>query len=423
MGLFFKFITYYYVMYNCKFLVTLLTSSNSKLLKLSYKTIIKQINHNFNYTIVLVVNSLDKDYFQEVIDEFKDIDVEIIETESNGKPGKGHNSLFEIFRKKKQYDYLIPIDGDDFLYPYALYQLSKILQSESPDILVLQGNDILSWYNDSTNSTDIYLNNCFYLIKQDEYPDNKWKFNKNSVNINPFCKDNKFITPIRLILCNRKILNLNITHFYCDKCNVLDDYLFYLHFIQIYIKKLLNVFIINSNHIYLYNDLSILSVHNTLKLDNDYEYIQSYQSDFTDIINYFGNNWDVLELPFYYIEPPFKSKYDNYRIVDESIQILDYNEYLKNSNTTYCIDFCNNITFQLYHIFKLNIDMWLSKNDFNKVFQLTNKFIENNCSDRDIYLYICIYGLLSKNEDLIYKYIKYSLPLAYNYNYLLKYIK
>ena len=221
-------------MNNSTFLITLLTSSNSKLLKLSYNTIIKQINHNFNYTIILVVNSLDKNYYQEVYNEFKNIDVEIIETESNGKPGKGHNSLFEIFRKKKQYDYLIPIDGDDFLYPYAFYQLSKILQSKNPDILVLQGNDILSWYNDSTNSTDIYLNNCFYLIKQDEYPDNKWIFNKNSININPFDKNNKFITPIRLILCNRKILNLNITHFYCEKCNVLDDYLFYLHFIHIY---------------------------------------------------------------------------------------------------------------------------------------------------------------------------------------------
>ena len=292
-------------MNNSKFLITLLTSSDSKLLKLSYNTIKKQINHNFNYTIVIVVNTLNTQYLQEVSNEFKNIDVEIIETESNGKPGKGHNSLFEIFRKK-QYDYLIPIDGDDFLYPYALYQLSKIIHLKNPDILVLQGNDILSWYNDSTNSTDIYLNNCFYLIKQDEYPDNKWKFNKNSVNINPFIKNNKFITPIRLILCNRKILNLNITHFYCEKCNVLDDYLFYLHFINIYIKNLLNIFIINSNHIYLYNDLSILSVHNTLDLNNDYEYIQSYQSNFSDIINYFSNNWNVLELPFYYIEPPFQ---------------------------------------------------------------------------------------------------------------------
>ena len=116
-------------------------------------------------------------------------------------------------------------------------------------------------------------------------------------------------------------------------------------------------------------------------------------------------------------------KYNNYKILDGSIQILNYNEYLENNNTKYCIDFSNNIVIQLYNIFKSNIDFWLSQNDLYKVFNLTNKFIENNCSDREIYLYICIYGYLSKNNDLIYKYITYSLPLAYNYNYLLKYIK
>ena len=39
-----------------------------------------------------------------VIDVFKDINVEIIETKSNGKPGMGHNSLFEIFKNNVQYD-------------------------------------------------------------------------------------------------------------------------------------------------------------------------------------------------------------------------------------------------------------------------------------------------------------------------------
>ena len=31
----------------------------------------------------------------------------------------------EIFRNKKEYDYLIPIDGDDFVYPYGLCILEK----------------------------------------------------------------------------------------------------------------------------------------------------------------------------------------------------------------------------------------------------------------------------------------------------------
>ena len=56
-----------------KFLITLLSSSNEKLLKLSYNTIINQYKHNLNYTIVIVVNTLDKSYFQKVQKEFENI--------------------------------------------------------------------------------------------------------------------------------------------------------------------------------------------------------------------------------------------------------------------------------------------------------------------------------------------------------------
>ena len=60
-----------------KFLITLLSSSNSKLLKLSYNTIINQYKHNLNYTLVIIVNTLNTEYYKEVCDEFKDINVEI----------------------------------------------------------------------------------------------------------------------------------------------------------------------------------------------------------------------------------------------------------------------------------------------------------------------------------------------------------
>ena len=39
----------------------------------------------------------------------------------------GHNSCINLFKNRKQYDYLIHIDGDDFLYPYAFHQLYKAL--------------------------------------------------------------------------------------------------------------------------------------------------------------------------------------------------------------------------------------------------------------------------------------------------------
>ena len=87
-------------MLNKKFLITILSSSNAELLKLSYNSIISQINHNLDYTIVLIINSLNSNYINDVKTEFINYDVNIIETESNGKPGMGHNSVINYFKEK-----------------------------------------------------------------------------------------------------------------------------------------------------------------------------------------------------------------------------------------------------------------------------------------------------------------------------------
>ena len=130
-----------------KFLLCILTSSNEKLLKVSYNSALQQTNHNINYTIVIIVNTLNPDYYNDVLTEFKDIDVEIIQTVSNGKPGMGHNSCIELFNNRIQFDYMLLLDGDDFLYPCALEQLSKCFTKENHiDILMLKGTDKLKYY-------------------------------------------------------------------------------------------------------------------------------------------------------------------------------------------------------------------------------------------------------------------------------------
>lgn len=404
---------------NKKFLITLLTSNNEKLLKLSYETVINQKNHDLDYDVIIVVNSLNSDYYNNVCEEFSDYDVEIIETESNGKPGKGHNSVMNVFKNHKQYDYLITIDGDDFLYPYALHQLEKSLKEE-PDILVLQGNDLLSWNSDSDSSSNIYLNNGFYLIKQHGYALNKWENSRDLVNKNPF-KENHFITPIRNILCSRKVLSLDIDKYYCEKCYVLDDYLFYLHFLNIYIKGDLKINVINSNHIYLYNDLNISAVHNIYKLDKDYDYIKSYKSDFIDLNKKFGKKWDNLELPFKYRSGPFKESYFDYNVINGDVQILNYDKYLESENSKYCINFANNIVLKMYNIFKINLDKLLLNRDFEKSLKLCEKLVKNGIYDCELFNYYCVSGYFTNNYDIVIKYINYSKPLCYQHNFLKKF--
>ena len=405
-----------------KFLITILSSSNSQLLKLSYDTIISQLNNPFDFQIVIIINFFNSNYYNEVTKLFENIDVEIIQTKSNGKPGMGHNSCINLFKNRKQCDYLIHIDGDDFLYPYAFHQLYKALvetkkNDKYPDILALQGNDLLSWYNQSNNTSDIYLNNSIYLIKQDEYPHNKWNFNKDIVNINPFINQT-FITPIRPILYSRNIFTLNINHLFCNDCYILDDYLFYLHFINIFITNKLNVSIINSSHIYLYNDCNIQSVQKTYNIDTDYIKIKSYKPLFQNITNYFKDDWNVLLLPFTYISPPFSDIFSNYNISNNCVEIINYNDYLDNTNTKYCIDFSKKLSIKLNNIFKFNIDNWLYQKEYHKAYNLSNTLIINNISDNEVYNYLCISAYFLKKYDIIKQYIHKSIPYCYNYSYL-----
>ena len=121
-----------------KLLITLLTSSNIDYLKPTYNSVKNQMECNIDFKIIIVVNTLNKDYYSQVNNYF--IEVEVIKTESNGYPGKGHNSLFEIFNQYTNYEYLLPLDGDDFLYPCALRKL-EIYLNYKPDILMLPFTD------------------------------------------------------------------------------------------------------------------------------------------------------------------------------------------------------------------------------------------------------------------------------------------
>ena len=51
---------------NKKFLLCILSSSNEKLLKLSYLSALNQTHHNIDYNIIIIVNSINPTYFNSV---------------------------------------------------------------------------------------------------------------------------------------------------------------------------------------------------------------------------------------------------------------------------------------------------------------------------------------------------------------------
>ena len=84
---------------------------------------------------LIVVNTLNDDYYNEVKNAGFSFDV--IRTESNGKPSKGKNSCRDLFLKSDS-DFMSQVDGDDWLYPtWAKSIAQHIYQYPNIDVLGL----------------------------------------------------------------------------------------------------------------------------------------------------------------------------------------------------------------------------------------------------------------------------------------------
>lgn len=232
-----------------KILITLLTSGKLNFLIESYKSIINQDTSDINYDVVIIVNTLNDSYYEEVNKLFKNV----IRTESNGKPGKGHNSCVNYFKENTQYDYLIPIDGDDFVYPFFLKNLFNYIKYPySPDILFLP-------FSDNITTT---FKKCLY------YPFKECYFNFNidflncmngvyKTKISPFIHALENInTPARLLLISRNALSINFS--YDEKCKWYDDLLPFLQIFEISVlyPNKYNIYFVEDYYLHIYNSLN-----------------------------------------------------------------------------------------------------------------------------------------------------------------------
>lgn len=92
---------------------------------------------------VIVVNTLDDSYYTKILGQR--FTYPVIRTESNGKPGKGKNSCFDIFLNS-DCDYLTQFDGDDILYPTYLQSIENHLKHyPNLDVLGIIPIDIINY--------------------------------------------------------------------------------------------------------------------------------------------------------------------------------------------------------------------------------------------------------------------------------------
>lgn len=234
-----------------RILVTLLTSSKFNYLKLAIECVEQQLSNNLDVTLIIVVNTLKEEYYQKVKEEIKGH--EVVRTESNGRPGKGHNSLFEVFRKGT-WDYLVPVDGDDFLYPTALRNIEQYIKYK-PDALIFPYCDsIKELYPE--NNLSFPIKQKFYLYHRHFLSRKKVKSLWLDTNLSPFKKGvGGTNAGGRLCLISRKGLELNLH--YGEDMKLFDDINPFLQLFEAAtIQKDYNIFLVNDYNIYLYNRLN-----------------------------------------------------------------------------------------------------------------------------------------------------------------------
>ena len=260
--------------------ISVLTSFDSERLVRAVDSIYKQDQELFDYKINVVVNTPNKDYMEEVQKKIKDNfnDINVIETESNGKTGRGKNSAIELFKMEKEnFDYIFLIDGDDFLYPTAFEQLNKTMKKK-PDVLGLQSSDIFMKHKEAPSSK------LFHKIEGDVYL-NSWGDREENLMIK-FPKDiNKKVTdqypPDRILLLSSKIVEENEL-FYPENLKAFEDYAFSVKALMLSYENGYKYLHINNSYIYAYDKTNENAV--TRREDDYEEQIAKINRDFPKTI-------------------------------------------------------------------------------------------------------------------------------------------
>lgn len=126
-------------------MTTLLTSNDVPKLARLIKSVQGVIPiSSVEWEVVVVVNSIHDGYYEQVLQ--LDQPFRVVNTESNGKPGKGKNACLDVFLDS-DCDFVSQIDGDDMLYPSYLQSIyNHVKHYPCIDVLgVIPCDSLCSW--------------------------------------------------------------------------------------------------------------------------------------------------------------------------------------------------------------------------------------------------------------------------------------
>ena len=241
-------------------LVSILTSSRPDLLALSYESVAASVaasgvesaskSQKYSYTVRVIVNSTDQGHYA-VVRAIVPASVSVVRTESNGRPGKGHNSVLENFRSSPGYKYCVLVDGDDFLYPRALARLESYLAYE-PDVLLLAFHDKLTSARAEHEACVPHFSvkdKLVWFYNLTDATIGQWYESKS---ISPFKHEaTELNTPARPLVFSRRALDFDLA--YDENARLYDDFVVCCKCLERSVLGDLRVFGVVDSHVYLYN--------------------------------------------------------------------------------------------------------------------------------------------------------------------------
>lgn len=267
-----------------RYLLTILCSYDLQQLKNSYESAINQISYN-DYSIYIVVNSLDDNFYYEIINYFKQNSnsklKKIIRCEANEKSGKAYNLLLNIFISNPHYEYLLILDSNDFYYPSALERINYMNNKHDLDMLFLVANSKISKKTEITTCIkdikDVQQDIDYNVIVK--YTINKFK---SITNIDKIYND-IVATPFRLISTNRKIF-LKYIKLFDDNINYYYNYNLFLIIYKIFNESNfnpidINIKFLNDSYIYLSNCLNKNNILDSLNLQKELDLIENIKKE------------------------------------------------------------------------------------------------------------------------------------------------
>lgn len=214
------------------------------------------VYHKYPQTIpvtfcpILIVNTRNHDFEQEVISYADSIQLPYRITESNGAPGKGHNACLQYFTEvsssRPDSSRMILLDGDDAFYPHAFVLL---LRSWDSDTVFLMVHDQVAV--DRRPHRHVTLSPHFFLYTAHGLERNFWEDHTLG---NPYVQPlSECRTPARLVLCSPQGAQ---SLWFDEECSLYDDYLPFIQSVANHVQGSIQMTVIAHPDIYCYHACS-----------------------------------------------------------------------------------------------------------------------------------------------------------------------